>query len=86
VKPVAPDVTYDSEMTIRLGGRDVRLFYIGSGQQAGDTFVQFPHAGLLFTPGAFAKHSMPNMAFTPSVETWIKLLELVQSGKRSYFD
>ena len=77
VKLVAPDVTFDGEMTIRLGGREARLFYLGPGQQAGDTFVLFPHANLLFTPGAFAKHSMPNMAFTPSVDTWIKLLDQV---------
>jgi glyoxylase-like metal-dependent hydrolase (beta-lactamase superfamily II) len=77
VKLVLPDVTFDSEMTIRLGGREVRLFYLGPGQQAGDTFVQFPHARVLFTPGAFAKHSMPNMAFTPSVDGWVKLLDQV---------
>ena len=74
---LVPDVTFDSKMTIRLGGREVRLFYLGPGQQAGDTFVQFPHARLLFTPGAFAKHSMPNMLFTPSVDNWIKLLDQV---------
>lgn len=77
VKLVLPDVTFDSKMTIVLGGREVRLFYLGPGQQAGDTFVAFPHARLLFTPGAFAKHSMPNMAFTPSVESWLKLLDQV---------
>ena len=77
VKLVLPDVTFDSKMTIRPGGREVRLFYLGPGQQAGDTFVQFPHARLLFTPGAFAKHSMPNMLFTPSVDNWIKLLDQV---------
>ena len=37
----------------------------------------FPHARTLFTPGAFAQHSMPNMAFTTSVENWIKLLDQV---------
>jgi glyoxylase-like metal-dependent hydrolase (beta-lactamase superfamily II) len=77
VKLVLPDVTFDSKMTIHLGGREIRLFYLGPGQQVGDTFVQFPHARLLFTPGAFAKHSMPNMAFTPSVDNWIKLLDQV---------
>ncbi len=77
VKLVLPDVTFDSKMTIRLGGREVRLFYLGPGQQAGDTFVAFPHARLLFTPGAFAKHSMPNMLFTPSVDNWIRLLDQV---------
>jgi glyoxylase-like metal-dependent hydrolase (beta-lactamase superfamily II) len=77
VKLVLPDVTFDDRMTIRLGGREVRLFYLGPGQQAGDTFVAFPHARALFTPGAFAKHSMPNMLFTPSVENWIRLLDEV---------
>lgn len=77
VKLVLPDVTFDGKLTIRLGGREIRLFYLGPGQQAGDTFVAFPHARLLFTPGAFAKHSMPNMAFTPSVDNWIKLLDQV---------
>src|SRR3954470_6121214 len=74
---VVPDVTFDSQMTIRLGGREAVLMYFGPGQQAGDTFVLFPHARTLFTPGAFAKHSMPNMNFTPSVENWIALLKKV---------
>jgi glyoxylase-like metal-dependent hydrolase (beta-lactamase superfamily II) len=77
VKLILPDVMFDSEMTIRLGGRAARLFYLGPGQQAGDTFILFPHARVLFTPGSFAKHSMPNMAFTPSVENWLKLLDQV---------
>jgi glyoxylase-like metal-dependent hydrolase (beta-lactamase superfamily II) len=74
---VTPDVTFDSQMTIRLGGREAVLMYFGPGQQAGDTFVLFPHARTLFTPGAFAKHSMPNMNFTPSVDNWIALLKKV---------
>jgi hypothetical protein len=74
VRLVLPDVTFDTTMTIRLGGREVRLLYLGPGQQDGDTFIHFPHARALFTPGAFARHSMPNMAFTTSVENWIKLL------------
>ncbi len=74
---IVPDVTFDSRMTIRLGGREAVLSYLGPGQQAGDTFVYFPHARTLFTPGAFAKHSMPNMNFTPSVDSWIKLLDQI---------
>jgi cyclase len=77
VKLVLPDVTFDDRMTIRLGGREVRLFYLGPGQQAGDTFVAFPHVRALFTPGAFGKHGMPNMLFTPSVDNWVKLLNEV---------
>jgi glyoxylase-like metal-dependent hydrolase (beta-lactamase superfamily II) len=77
VKLVLPDVTFDTRMSIRLGGREIHLFYLGPGQNAGDTFVHFPHARLLFTPGAFAKHSMPNMAFTPSVDNWLALLDRI---------
>src|SRR3954463_12967659 len=75
VKLVLPDVTFDTEMTIRLGGREVRLAYFGPGQQEGDTFVFFPHARTVFTTGMFGPRSMPNMAFTPSVDNWIKLLD-----------
>jgi cyclase len=77
VKLILADATFDHNMTIRLGGREVKLMYLGPGQQAGDTFVAFPHARALFTPGAFGKRSMPNMAFTPSVDSWIKLLNQV---------
>lgn len=77
VKLILPDVTFETAMTIQMRGREARLFYLGPGQQDGDTFVLFPHARALFTPGSFAKHSMPNMAFTTSVENWIKLLDQV---------
>jgi len=79
VELISPDVTFDTTMTIHLGGREIRLFYLGPGQQDGDTFVLFPHARALFTPGSFAKHSMPNMAFTTSVESWIELLDQVSA-------
>ena len=75
VQLILPDVTFDSEMTIKLGGREIRLAYLGPGQQAGDTFVFFPHARMVFTTGMFGPRSMPNMAFTPSVEGWLTLLD-----------
>jgi cyclase len=46
VKLVLPDAAFDSKMTIHLGGREIRFFYLGQGQQAGETFVAFPHARL----------------------------------------
>jgi hypothetical protein len=73
-------------MTIRLGGREARLAYLGPGQQAGDTFVFFPHARMVFTTGMFGPRSMPNMAFTPSVENWLKLRFPSRSYRRSWRD
>jgi cyclase len=77
VKLILPDMTFDKEMSIYLGGREIRLMYFGPGQQAGDTFVLFPQDRALFTPGAFTTRSMPNMAFTTSVDNWIQMLDKV---------
>ena len=77
VKLILPDLTFGDQMSIYLGGREIRLMYFGPGQQPGDTFVLFPHDRALFTPGAFTTHSMPNMAFTTSVDNWIKMLDQV---------
>jgi cyclase len=81
VKLILPDVTFDKQMSIYLGGREIRLMYFGPGQQAGDTFVLFPHDRALFTPGAFTTRSMPNMAFTTSVDNWIQMLDQVAARK-----
>ncbi|HEY7245309.1 MAG TPA: MBL fold metallo-hydrolase [Xanthobacteraceae bacterium] len=72
-----PDLTFAKEVRIRLGGREVRIAYLGPGQNPGDTFVFLPHDRAVFTPGAFARRSMPNMAFTPAVDKWIDLLRQV---------
>jgi len=77
VRLVMPDLTFDSEITIRLGGKEIRVFYLGPGQNPGDTFVLFPHDRAIYTPGAFAKRSWANTAFTPSVDSWIALLNKV---------
>jgi len=54
VKLILADVTFDNQMSIYLGGREIRLMYFGPGQQPGDTFVLFPHDRVLFTLGALA--------------------------------
>jgi cyclase len=84
VKLILADVTFDTEMTIYLGGREVRLFYLGPAQNPGDTFVLFPQERVLFTPGGIVNHSIPNFAFTPSVDNWIKLVD--QVAARSDYD
>jgi glyoxylase-like metal-dependent hydrolase (beta-lactamase superfamily II) len=77
VKLVMPDVTFGDNMTIHLGGKEIRLLYLGPGQNPGDTFVLIPHDRTMYTPGAFAKRSWANTAFAPSIENWIKLLNQV---------
>jgi cyclase len=74
VKTVLPDVTFDSRMTIRLGGRVVEIMYLGPGQNPGDTLVYFPHARALYVGGPFANNNWSNMSFTPSMDGWIAML------------
>ena len=81
VKLILPQITFDKSMTLWLGGREVRLMYLGPGQQDGDTFVYFPHAHALFTPGSFATRNIPNFAFTTSVDSWIGVLDRVAGMK-----
>ena len=74
VKTILPDVTFDSSLTLTLGGRRVEIFYWGPGQNPGDTMVHFPHARALYVGGPFARRNWSNMSFTPSVDgepvTW----------------
>ena len=79
VKLVLPDVTFDSRMTITLGGRIVELLYLGAGQNPGDTFIYFPKERVLFAGGPFSKNSWPNPSFTPSMKGWIDVLDKIAS-------
>ena len=77
VKLVLPDVTFDSKMTLTLGGRTIELLYMGPGQNPGDTLVYFPKERVIFTGGPFSKNSWANPSFTPSMSNWIDLLRKI---------
>ena len=77
VKIVLPDVTFDLQMTITLGGKKVEIMYLGAGQNPGDTVVHFPHLKTMYVGGPFARLNWSNLSFTPSVDGWIKLLERI---------
>jgi glyoxylase-like metal-dependent hydrolase (beta-lactamase superfamily II) len=79
VKLVLPDVTFDSKMTITLGGQTIELLYLGAGQNPGDTFIYFPRERVLFAGGPFSKNSWPNPSFTPSMKGWIDVLNRIAS-------
>ena len=74
VSVVLPDITFDSTLTLTLGGRTVELVYMGAGQNPGDTFLRFPKERVLFAGGPFSRNSWPNPSFTPSISTWVDIL------------
>jgi cyclase len=77
VKLVLPDVTFDSKLTLTLGGRTVEVFYMGPGQNPGDTFIYFPKERVLYAGGPFSKQSWPNPSFTPSMQGWVDVLRKI---------
>jgi len=77
VQLLLPDMTFDSTLTITLGGRTVDLLYLGPGQNPGDTLVHFPKERVIFSGGPFSKNSWPNPQFTPSMSNWIDLLRKI---------
>ena len=74
VSVVLPDITFDSTLTLTLGGRTVELVYMGAGQNPGDTFLRFPKERVLFAGGPFSRNSWPNPSFTPSIAAWVDIL------------
>ncbi|MDB5863389.1 MAG: glyoxylase-related zinc-dependent hydrolase [Betaproteobacteria bacterium] len=77
VKLTLPDVTFDSRYPLTIGGRQVEIFYIGAGQNPGDTFVYFPKERVLYAGGPFSKESWPNPSFTPSMQGWTEVLRKI---------
>jgi glyoxylase-like metal-dependent hydrolase (beta-lactamase superfamily II) len=51
--PGAPSVTYNDQMTIFLGGKEVDLRYFGRCHTDGDTFVYFPADKVIVTGDCF---------------------------------
>ena len=62
---VLPDATFDREMTVHLGAREVRIAFLGAGNTAGDAVVWVPDAkvvvtgGLLVSPVPYGHGSHP---------------------------
>jgi glyoxylase-like metal-dependent hydrolase (beta-lactamase superfamily II) len=49
VEPRAPDIVFDRELKLDLGGVKARVFWLGTAHTRGDTFVFVEEDGVLFT-------------------------------------
>jgi glyoxylase-like metal-dependent hydrolase (beta-lactamase superfamily II) len=52
-----PTLTFETEMTIYLGRREVRLLHLGAGHTAGDIVAYVPDAGAVFSGDLVEFHS-----------------------------
>lgn len=72
-----PGQTFDLEMSINLGGRQIRLQNLGGGQSPGDAVVYLPDAKVLFLGRLFYSGYFPSMTAS-NVRRWIEILRQVE--------
>jgi len=70
----APDLTFDGELTLHAGGREVRLLHLGRGHTIGDALVLLPDERLLFA-GDVAFHGVTPLAFEGHIGDWIAVCD-----------
>lgn len=73
-----PTLTYDSELTLYAGGREVRLLYCGPAHTVDDTLVYLPREKLLFA-GDIAFYYVTPLAFQGHVSGWIKAIDRIKN-------
>ena len=69
---LAPEVTYDTGVTLFLGSRRIEVTYM-QGHTGGDSVVSIPDAGIVFCGDLFWRHTLPNL-IDATTSTWISTL------------
>jgi cyclase len=71
-----PTETFDGELTLRVGSKDVRLVEVGPAHTRGDTIVVIPADRVVYTADILFVGGHPIMWEGP-VENWVRALDLV---------
>jgi len=71
-----PTETFDGELTLRAGSKDVRLVEVGPAHTRGDTIVVVPADRVVYTADILFVGGHPIMWEGP-VENWVRALDLV---------
>jgi len=76
VKPRPPDILFDKEATIDLGGLTVKLLWLGPAHTRGDTFIFVQEDGVLFTGDAVINRFFPIFPDPDaSGKNWLSILD-----------
>ena len=74
-----PDVTFDREMTLHMGGREIRIINSGNANTPGDAWVWLPQDSILIT-GDVLVSPIP-YCFGGFLDEWVKTLDVMLSLK-----
>ncbi len=78
IHPTLPSQAFDPEMSIRLGGQEIKLLSLSGGHSAGDAVVYLPGAKLLFLGHLYENGFFPHLA-SSDVRRWIEILRQMES-------
>ena len=73
-----PDVTFDDEITLRLGERAIRLLHIGPAHTIGDALVLLPEERLMFTGDVVFDQVTP-LGLEGHIGSWIEVCNKVDA-------
>ena len=76
IKPTAPNVTYSKQKILDLGGREVRLLFLGRGHTNGDTIVYLPKERIVCT-GDLMESQIAYMG-NAQFDEWIATLDALK--------
>lgn len=78
---LAPEVTYDTGVTLFLGSRRIEVTYM-QGHTGGDSVVSIPDAGIVFCGDLFWRRTLPNL-IDATTSTWISTLSEFTAQKEN---
>jgi glyoxylase-like metal-dependent hydrolase (beta-lactamase superfamily II) len=70
IEVVPPSRTFDGELSLRVGDREVRLYELGPAHTAGDVVAHVPDAGIVFT-GDLVFHGGHPIVWAGPVQRWL---------------
>jgi glyoxylase-like metal-dependent hydrolase (beta-lactamase superfamily II) len=80
VKPRAPDIVFDHEVKLDLGGVTAQLFWLGAAHTRGDTFIFVEEDGVLFTGDVVLNRFFPIFPDADaSGKNWLVILNQLEA-------
>jgi cyclase len=74
---IMPGQAFDRDMSIKLGGREIKLLNLGGGQSPGDAVVYLPDAKVVFLGRLFSNGFFPSMDGS-NVRRWVEILRQLE--------
>ena len=76
ITATGPDRTFEGDLTLDVGGREVHLIQVGPAHTAGDVIVHVPDARLLYSGDILFVGGTP-IAWAGPIDRWIAALERI---------